>query len=112
MQVCQPLLYQQLTSAADAGPLATRAEPNTVANKVANNMPDCFIVLSFSTHSTARGARTIRAPSPSLSETSAAGGCAAFGGHHLRGSVAVPAGCPSNRTARRTAGHPVSCFLH
>jgi hypothetical protein len=46
---CKPPLYKQVTSAAEAGPLATRAEPNTVANMVANNMPRRFIVLSFST---------------------------------------------------------------
>ncbi|MGA7383747.1 MAG: hypothetical protein WBW81_03325 [Methylocella sp.] len=68
-------MYKQVTSAAEAGPLTTRAEPNTVANKAATNMPERFIVLSFSTLSSAGGARTIRAPSPLLSETSVTGKC-------------------------------------
>ena len=61
MQVCQPSLYQQLTSAAEAGPLVPSAAPNTVK---ANNMPGRFIVLSFSTLPFAGGARTFRAPGP------------------------------------------------
>jgi hypothetical protein len=45
-----------------------------------------------------------------ISETSVAGKCAAFGGNDLRGSVAVAAGCPANRAARRTTG--IKRFLH
>jgi hypothetical protein len=37
---------------------------------------------------------------------------AALGGHHLRGSVAVTAGCPASGSARRTTGDPKNRFLH
>ena len=74
-QVCKLPLYKQVTSAAEAGPLATRAEPNTVANKVANNMPERFIVtLLFDALFCGRRPNNSSAITV-ISETSVAGKC-------------------------------------